>query len=139
MSGLMTMPKKFQYGEMPQNPLQIMQSLMMQGQGPMPSIGGYAPPVKQTPVDIFNSLLGQGAEAPSQPSATPQMTDEFDVNEYEKARLEYEAEKLAAARRQENNLFALNNTGAEGTRFAQAPQAQSMPLQSLMQMAMQRG
>jgi hypothetical protein len=146
MNSLMTMPQDFQYGEMPEDPMQMMQSLMMQGQGPLPATGqsqyqDQRPQATQSPADIFSGLMG-GRPEPKQEipyaSNVPygMASEGFDANalEAELARLA-EEEAKAAARQRDQQYVA---SGA-GMQHVQAPQAQAMPLQSLMQMATQRG
>lgn len=142
MNGLMTIPDQFQYGETPQDPLQIMQSLMMQGQGPLQAAPAMPYQQKQTPVDIFNSILGkapvqQGSPETSfmqTPSERAIMERQIERQELEKALAELEEEDRQRQAFAQNTQFMQSQMG-KGMEYAQAPQVQATPLASLMAMA----
>lgn len=135
MNGLMTIPDQFQYGETPQDPLQMMQGIMMQGQGPLPPVSASPYKASQTPVDIFNSILGRGGpqELPADTSNYGPAQDGFDPVALQKAIAELEEEEKRAAMQQQANQFVSSQVG-KGMEYAQGPQVQATSLPSLMAM-----
>ena len=100
MNGLMTIPKTPIYGPESETPLSIMDSILMQGQGPLQAAPAMPYQQKQTPVDIFNSILGkapvqQGSPETSfvqPPSERFVMEGQIERQELEKALAELEEE-----------------------------------------------